>query len=714
MFDFQQIFQRTPLASVILTADLVIVDANALYEESVGKPRAEMVGRSVSDVFPAREEASLRLLNESFEQVLRSGVAHTLDLLYFPVLRRGEAGEAWDERYWSVTNTPITDAEGQVAYLLSSVADVTALIEPALRSPRDDGDAGTDLRQANLARRINRALDSERTRLRQMVQQAPGFVAVGRGPLHVFELANAAYYSLVGHREILGKTVRDALPELAGQGFYELLDRVYQSGDPFIGRAMPIQVQPEPGGALVERHIDFIYQPIRDNDDQVTGIFVQGHDVSEAYALSREVSHQAAHDSLTGLVNRREFERRLRQAVDSLQGESVHSMLYMDLDQFKIVNDTCGHSAGDELLRHVGTLLGARVSANDTLARLGGDEFGLLLEGCPEATAERIANELRELIGSIEFSWSKRVFACSISIGVKTFGAEVGNMEDVLSAADAACFLAKEKGRNRVQVHRSEDEEMTTRRREMDWSVRLREALRDDRFVLYAQNMVPLQARHPQRFRPEMLIRLRDTNGALVPPMAFIPAAERYGIMPAIDRWVITHALAYLATRNRERDDNIQISINLSGATLGDEGLAPFVEDLLQRSDVRPEQVVFEVTETSALVNLTATSKLLARLKKLGVSIALDDFGSGMSSLGYLKHLPVDILKIDGQFIRNIATDPVDRAMVEAIAGVASVMGLQTVAEFVETQEVMDILAGIGIDYAQGYGVHVPEPLVAE
>lgn len=714
MIDFLQIFQRTPQASLILTPDLVIVEANALYQTTVGVSGEELVGRTVFDAFPAREETALRQLSASFEEVMQTGTAHTLDLLFFPLLRRGPEGETWEERFWSVINTPILDANGRVAYILNSVADVTTLIDAESGIASDGQDNAEKLRQAGLARRINRTLATERARLLQLVQQAPGFVAVGRGREFVFELANTAYYSLVGHRDILGKPVREALPELEGQGFYEILERVYETGEPFIGRAMPIQVEPEPGSALIERHIDFIYQPIREKDGQVSGIFVQGHDVSEAYALSREVSYQAAHDSLTGLVNRREFERLLRQTVDSLHGEAVHSVLYMDLDQFKIVNDTCGHPAGDELLRHIGTLLGARVSDSDTLARLGGDEFGVILENCPEITAKRIANELRELISTVEFSWSKRVFACSISIGVKTFGIDVGNVEQVLSAADAACFLAKEKGRNRVQVHRSEDEEMTNRRREMDWSVRLREALRDDRFVLYAQNMVPLQSRHPERYRSEMLIRLRDTDGSLVPPMAFIPAAERYGLMPAIDRWVITTSLDYLARRNRDRGDNSKVSINLSGATLSDEDFAPFVEDIFHSSKVDPEQVVFEVTETSALVNLTATSKLMTRLKKLGVSFALDDFGSGMSSFGYLKHLPVDILKIDGLFIQNIATDAVDRAMVEAIAKVASVMGLQTVAEFVETQEVMDLLAGLGIDFAQGYGVHVPEPLVAE
>ena len=711
MIDYQPLFQHAPHAALLLTPDLVIVDANDLYLASLGMTRDALVGRSVFEAFPAREEASLSQLSASFDEVVGTGKAHTLDLLYFPTRRHTPEGEHWEDRFWNVTNTPIPGPDGEVAYILNSVADVTAMIDVGSRAPADTSVTVEDLRQATLARQINRALVSERSRLRHLVQQAPGFVAVGRGPEHIFELANTAYYNLVGHRDILGKPVRQALPELEGQGFFELLDRVYTSGEPFIGRAMPVQLQAEPGAPLVQRHIDFIYQPIVDAEGEVTGIFVQGHDVSEAYDLSREVSHQAAHDALTGLVNRREFERRLCSAVQSLEGDAVHCVLYMDLDQFKVVNDTSGHSAGDELLRHVGMLLSGRISPNDTLARLGGDEFGLLLENCPEATAERIADELRELIATIEFSWSKRVYACSMSVGVVCFGADIGNVEEVLSASDSACFLAKEKGRNRVQVYRTEDQELTTRRREMDWSVRLREALRDDRFVLYAQNMVPLQPRHKPRWRPEMLIRLRDTDGSLVPPMAFIPAAERYGLMPAIDRWVITAALAYLERQNRTDADSIQISINLSGATLNDESFAPFVEQSFARSNVDPEQVVFEVTETSALVNLTATSKLLSRLKKLGVSFALDDFGSGMSSLGYLKHLPVDYLKIDGLFIQHITTDKIDCAMVEAIARVATVMGIKTVAEFVESQEVMDLLAGMGIDYAQGYGVHVPELL---
>ncbi|TXK64577.1 PAS domain-containing protein [Alkalisalibacterium limincola] len=368
MIDYQQTFQHDPHALMVLTPDLVIVDANPAYLAKLDATLEAIKGRPVFDAFPPRENGAMRQARASLEEVLRTGKPHTLDLLYFPVLRQMPDGQVWEDRFWSITNTPILGADGSVSHILHCVTDVTGLIDPGLGQPADGQHNFEELRQATVARRINRALVSERSHLRHLMQQAPGFVAVGRGPEHVFELANEAYYSLVGHRDILGKPVRHALPELEGQGFFELLDRVYTTGEPFIGRAMPVQLRPQADGPTVEHHIDFIYQPILDDAGEVSGVFVQGHDVSEAYQLSQEVSYQAAHDALTGLANRREFERCLRIAIDELEGEAMHSVLYLDLDQFKIVNDTCGHSAGDELLRHVSMILGQQVAPHDTLA----------------------------------------------------------------------------------------------------------------------------------------------------------------------------------------------------------------------------------------------------------------------------------------------------------------------------------------------------------
>jgi diguanylate cyclase (GGDEF)-like protein len=441
---------------------------------------------------------------------------------------------------------------------------------------------------------------------------------------------------------------------------------------------------------------------------------VQGHDVTDAHELAVRVSYQAAHDALTGLVNRREFEARLARVFDAMrEGTREHALIYLDLDQFKVVNDTCGHAAGDELLRQVADVLRGHVQPRHTLARLGGDEFGLLLEDASAAEAQALAETLREAIDNLEYTRGQRTFGCSASLGVVVFGAEIGGMTDALSAADSACFLAKEKGRNRVQMHWADDHELAERRREMDWVGRLREALAEGRIVLHAQRIGALTPRLDDRERMELLVRLRDVDGSLVPPMAFIPAAERYGVMPAVDRHVICAAFRYLASLPPADRDRLSLSVNLSGRTLSDENLVPFVRGLLEATPIHRGEICFEVTETAAVHNLAHTARLLHELREMGFRFALDDFGSGMSSFSYLKHLPVDYLKIDGAFIRNVRRDRADAAMVEAIARVAKVMDIRTVAEYVEDAATCELLAGLGVDYAQGYGVHVPEPLDA-
>ena len=505
---------------------------------------------------------------------------------------------------------------------------------------------------------------------------------------------------------------RSAWPCPSWRDIYELLDHTYQTGQPYIGRAMPIQVQVTPGAPLVERHIDFIYQPIREDDGSVSGIFVQGHDVTEAHELSRIVGHQATHDVLTGLTNRREFERRLAQAVEGLQETpAIHSLLYLDLDQFKVVNDTCGHAAGDQLLRQIGMLLTDLVPEPHTLARLGGDEFGILLQDTRPAAANALAERLRAAIDGTEYVHEQRVFGCAASVGVISFGAEIGTPAHALSGADAACFLAKDKGRNRVQVHLQDDGEIAARRREMDWVGRLRNALAEQRVVLFAQRMESLATEPDPVMRLELLVRLRETDGTIVPPMAFIPAAERYGFMPALDRFVIGEALEFLQALPASQRALTQLSINLSGTTINEGRLLSFITEKLQDCPACAAQVCFEITETAAVQNLALTASLMVDLKALGFSFALDDFGSGMSSLGYLKHLPVDYIKIDGVFIRDVVADPVDAAIVEAIARVARIIGIRTVAEYVENDATRQLLSQLGIDYVQGFGVHMPEYL---
>ena len=709
VLDHGRVFRSLPNPCAVLSPELIIVDVNDAYVRLSSLTREQLVGHRLVDVLPSRLEDAIRELRASLVHVVERRQPHSITLLRYPVATDPEPLD----RYWTVQNMPMLDAQGNLLGILNCPIEVTSMVSANPKEASQHAAEGTGLHGLD-TREINRHLEQERRRFRALMQQAPGFVAVGRGPDFVFELANNAYYQLVGHRDILGKPVRQALPELEGQGFFELLDRVYGSGQPYIGRAMPIQVQAEPDAPLVERHIDFIYQPILDEDGRVSGIFVQGHDVTEAHELSRKVSYQAAHDSLTGLANRREFEARLASAMAEVGNDMTHySLIYLDLDQFKVVNDTCGHAAGDELLRQVSKRLQASVSADDTVARLGGDEFGILLKGVNAAAAADAAERLRQIVDDIEFSWERRLFGCSASLGVITLQADIGDATQALSAADSACFLAKERGRNRVQIHRVEDNQIATRRREMDWVSRLRAALAESRFFLHAQRIVP--TRHAERggkLRAELLLRLREPDGKLAPPMAFIPAAERFGLMPAIDRWVIREAFARLAMLPEALRTTVDLAINLSGTTLSDDRFLPFVREILEESPGLSTQICFEVTETAALQQLSQTADLILELKALGFRFALDDFGSGMSSLNYLKNLPVDHLKIDGSFIRQITTDPVDAAMVEAMAKVASVMGIQTVAEYVEDEPTRALLERLQIDFVQGFGVHVPEPLV--
>jgi len=385
-----------------------------------------------------------------------------------------------------------------------------------------------------------------------------------------------------------------------------------------------------------------------------------------------------------------------------------HTLLYLDLDQFKIVNDTCGHLAGDELLKQLADSLKARLRQNDTLARLGGDEFGVLLEACPIGPAMKIAEMLRQVVADFRFSWSERSFPSSASIGLVTFGEHPTTLGDVLRMADAACYLAKDHGRNRVHIFSPEDQELAQRQGEMGWIGKIRQALEEDRFVLYSQPILSLSASMQSQSHCEILLRLKDENNEIVPPISFIPAAERYGLMPAIDRWVIRNALALHAERSRAGAVGEVYAINLSGTSMGDVDFLPFVREQFQLSRVPPQSICFEITETAAIADLAKAAVLMRTLRELGCRIALDDFGSGMSSFSYLKHLPVDYLKIDGSFVKDMAKNPIDHAMVEAINRVGQVMRIETIAEFVESEETLERLKIMGVDFAQGYAIGKP------
>lgn len=452
--------------------------------------------------------------------------------------------------------------------------------------------------------------------------------------------------------------------------------------------------------------------PIRDRDGVILGAVVVFHDVTEIQSMARHMAFLASRDPLTGLLNRREFETRLQHVLDSARaGERTHALLYLDLDQFKIVNDTCGHIAGDELLKQLASHLGKEIRANDMLARLGGDEFGVILEDCSIEKAEQIADLLRQSVKDFRFMWEKRAFEIGVSIGLVPISRDSGGLTEVLSAADSACYIAKDRGRNRIHIYQPDDRAFTQRRGEMQWVHRLRQGLENNSFDLYCQAIVPLRDKgQPGRFF-EILVRVQDED--LVLPAAFIPAAERYHLMPSIDRWVIRTVFPmlrkYQAKGGKSGDD--LFAVNLSGQSLGDEKFLEFVMQQFTQNKVDPRSVCFEITETAAIANLTRARDFISRFKHMGCHFALDDFGSGLSSFGYLKSLTVDYLKIAGDFIENMTADPLNRAMVEAINQVGHVMGLVTIAESVENPLLIDMLREIGVDHAQGHGIDSPKPL---
>ncbi|GAB7126427.1 hypothetical protein JCM19000A_09340 [Silvimonas sp. JCM 19000] len=462
----------------------------------------------------------------------------------------------------------------------------------------------------------------------------------------------------------------------------------------------------------VEVSVDRAIAPLRGRGGEVIGIVLVLHDATRERQYAANLSWQASHDALTGLVNRREFERRLAQLYNRTQQRSAqHALMFLDLDQFKIVNDTCGHAAGDELLRQLAGVLQQHLRQTDTLARIGGDEFGVLLENCAPEQALRIAETLRQSVRDFHFAFGSQSFTVGASIGMVHLGDNTMALQELLRAADAACYMAKEKGRNRVQQYSPQDHEVTLRHGEMEWVQRLKHALQADRFRLYAQEIVGLSSASFGQRHVEVLLRLLDEHDQIVPPMAFIPAAERYNLMPEIDRWVLQNTLQTLAAREAAGLPPLALcAINLSGASVGDEHFLQFALEHIRSSGIDPARLCFEITETTAVASLTRATRFMQELSGLGCCFALDDFGAGMSSFGYLKHLPVQYLKIDGGFVKDMLNDPIDRAMVSAINEIGHLMGKQTVAEFVENQAIADALRQLGVDYAQGYGLARPEP----
>lgn len=452
--------------------------------------------------------------------------------------------------------------------------------------------------------------------------------------------------------------------------------------------------------------------PIRDRQGQIIGAVIVFHDVTESRYLTHQLSWEANHDALTGLINRRRFEQHLVDAIASVKNSNEqHALCYLDLDQFKVVNDTVGHIAGDELLRQITALIQKGVRANDMLARLGGDEFGILLTQCSSSQATQIAENLKDLVHQFRFIWNGQTFIIGVSIGVVGIDQTSQDLMELLGAADAACYAAKARGRNCVHLYSLDDGELIKQRGERQLISKISRALETNRFCLYYQKIVSITSK-PLVEHYEILIRMMDENGKLVSPNEFIPAAERYGLITEIDCWVIE---TFFSNYHRLPDKDVLsqglYTINLSGASISNNKFLRFLIEQFSRYKIPPQTIGFEITETAAIANFEQARYFMSELKKIGCCFALDDFGSGLSSFAYLINLPVDYLKIDGAFVKNISHNLISQALVEGFNRIAHAMNLETIAEFVEDDTILEKLREIGVDYAQGYGIARPVPI---
>lgn len=561
--------------------------------------------------------------------------------------------------------------------------------------------AGTRARALALAQSMSRQARESEERFRALNELLPALVVLARAEDGRLVYANQAFRDRMGEGEQLPADLVELVEEASLRQRIASLAR-----DPSGIFNEPVRLRP-PG------------QPPFWATLSVSGIRIDGqphllavaNDITELRVLSEELTYQASHDSLTNLYNRREFERRLDAAIDSLDaGGPPCALIYLDLDQFKLINDTSGHYAGDQLLAQLAGLLGGLQPEGGLVARLGGDEFAILCEDIGESQALALAERVRIEIDGYVFSWEDRNYTISASIGVVMMRGPGLSQRSLLANADTACYMAKERGRNRVHLFSEDDSETAKRRSEMEWAARIREALTEGRFLLHFQELAPLwHGEQAEGVHMEMLVRLRDENGQMVPPGAFIPAAERFGLMPQLDRWVVETTLANFSRLHPSGRPVKLCAINLSGPTFEDNAFADFVLRALEDYGVSPQRICFEITETAAVSNMARAVEFMQKLRAAGCKFSLDDFGSGMASFGYLKNLPVDYIKIDGSFIRQIETDPVSYSIVRAVTDIGHQLGLQVVAEWVADERARDLLRGLSVDYAQGFAIHKPE-----
>src|ERR1700761_1861167 len=672
--------------AVLVHRDIILY-SNRQFATFVGVDRIDLVGRRLGDLVPP-DYADL--VNEN--------------------IRRRFAGEEAPERL----EIDMVGLQGQVSRLEITTALVDYEGAPALLVTGVEIIPTQQVQALRLTASSVPSEDPQAASMHTMALDSLAEAIIATDASGLINYVNPAAERVVGSTsaQAIGKTLEDIV------GFVDETDRRLLS-DPVrqaLTSGAPVNLSRR---ALLlsrangsERSIELSASPIRNEGKELIGAVVLLHDVTELRGLARQMSYQATHDALTGLVNRREFESRLEESIESgHRGDGQHVLCYLDLDRFKVVNDTSGHLAGDSMLREVAKVLRDAVRDSDTVARLGGDEFGMLLIGCPLEKARQISDDVCRAVGDYRFVWKDKIFNIGVSIGLVEISRERGSPAEVFAAADSACYVAKKQGSGRVVVYSARDEALARHTGEIQWLQKLQSALKENRFQLYHQPIVPAYGQNGGGPAMEVFVRLQDEAGHEVPPSEFVRAAERYRLMSLVDRWVVQTTLAALGRGAIPIPANRSVAINVSGQTLGDVQFLEFVVECLDSTGVTPSQVCFEITETAVVANLDHARRFVGVLHGMGCQFALDDFGSGVGSFSNLKNLPMDYLKIDGSFMRNLEKDSVNQAMVTAMIRLARTLNFKVIAEQVEDVATLDTARRMGVDYVQGYAVGRPQLL---
>ncbi len=705
--------EAAPYPFLLLSTELAMVEVNAAYLRTVGRTREELLGRNIFDTLPASPDDvnNEREVRASIERVIQTGKPDTIMALRYSLPRPTPEGSVSEERYWSVVNTPILDDQGRVKLILNNPIEVTEFCAPnkPAGSAQADHDFGL-LTEGNILRRgqdleeSNRNLTEERARLRRIFEQAPGFTAILHGPQLIFEIVNESYYQLVGHRDLIGKPVREAFPELKGQVYFDLLDKVLASGEPFVGHEMSVQLQRLPSGPLSERFVDFVYQPLFAPDGAVYGVFVQGNDVTEEKQAREAVQHMAYHDPLTGLPNHTRLLEQLQDTIQAAkQQHRAFAVLHLDIGCYREINKVLGYRAGNQLLQQLAQGLAQFAKGDEALARVGESDFVLLL---PRAGADHAIQVAQRLVTALRVpvEVAGLMVDPGASIGIALYPGHGTEAEALLRRASTAAQDASP-GQGGYAIYTGGQEQEFARRLALMGD--LRRAIEQNELLLYCQPKVNIASRHP--CGAEALVRWQHPVHGMISPAEFIKLAEHAGLITPLTNWMLDAAFNQ-AYAWQETGLKQGLSVNLSAHDLYHPGLIDRIRGLFSTWGISPELIQFELTESALMKDPTAALATLSRLKKLGTRLFIDDFGTGYSSLSYLQQLPVDSVKIDQSFVMPMITSSDSATIVHSTIELGHNLELEVVAEGVESQAVWDRLAALGCDVAQGYLMSMPIP----